>query len=154
MISWFLTKNKTRSTTPDELVDVLIQNKDLMYKEGTTNIGGVILYHFKNDRGEAQFSYGSVSITVDSVARSLGRAIICMGTLSNKNGELLECLIKDESVSITTKNGTSEEIPLSAFDSDIDFFQYTLLNLKYECSDASLIKLIKFITEFLDEQSK
>lgn len=154
MISWFLSKNKTRSTTPDELVDVLVQNKDLMYKEGITNIGGIILYRFKNDRGEAQFSYGSVTLTVDKVARSMGRSILCMSTISHKSGDLLECLIKDESVSISTKNGGSEDIPLSAFDSDIDFFQYTLLNLKYECSDASLIKLIKFITEFLDEQSK
>lgn len=154
MISWFLSKNKTRSTTCDELINVLVQNKDLMFKEGVTNIGGINLYHFKNEQGAAQFSYGSVTLTIDSVARSIGRVTIGLSTISTRSNDLLECLVKDEGVYFSTKKGASEEIPLSAFESEIDFFQYTLLNLKYECSDASLIKLIKFITEFLDEQSK
>lgn len=154
MISWLVSKNNARLTTCDELISVLTQNKDLLYKEGTTNIGGINLYHFKNDQGAAQFSYGSVTLTIDSVARSIGRVTVGLSTISTRSNDLLECLVKEESVVLPVKGNGSEDIPLSAFESDTDFFQYTLLNLKYECSDASLIKLIKFITEFLDEQSK
>lgn len=154
MISWFLSKNKTRTTTCDELVDVLVQNKDLLFKEGITNIGGIYLYHFKNDSNAAEFSYGSVSLVVEPpITRSYGRAVVSMSTIGGHK-DLLECLIKQDTVHFSTKSGQVVEVPFSAFDSEIDFFQYTLLNLKFECSDASLIKLLKFITEFLDEQAK
>lgn len=155
MISWFLSKNKTRTTTCDELVDVLVQNKDLLYKEGITNIGGINLYHFKNDNDAAEFSYGSVSLTVAKLSgrAAHGRAVVGISTIDNKN-DLLECLLREEDVYFTCKNGGGAEVPISAFESDVDFFQYTLLNLQYECSDASLIKLIKFISEFINEQSK
>lgn len=152
MISWFLSKNKIRTTTCDEFIDVIFNNKDLLYKEGTTNIGGIHLYHFKDDGDEVHLSYGSLFIVFEPLSRHVGKYFIRMG--SNGKTDLLECTLQKDNVCFSTKNGGNEEVPFSAFESDTDFFQYTLLNLKYECSDSSLIKLIKFITEFLNEQSK
>lgn len=153
MISWFLSKNSTRTTSTDELIHIIVQNKDLMYKEGVTNIGGINLYHYRDNNNAAIFSYGSVCLSLTRLASSIGRLDVGMSSIG-KNNDLFYFRINDEYICMNSKVNINEDIPLSAFESEVDFFQYTLLNLKYECSDASLLKLIKFIMEFLNEQSK
>lgn len=153
MISWFLSKNSTRTTSTDELIHIIVQNKDLMYKEGITNIGGINLYHYRDNNNAAIFSYGSVCLSLTRLASGIGRLDVGMSSIG-KNNDLFYFRVNDEYICMNSKVNIQEHIPLSAFESELDFFQYTLLNLKYECSDASLLKLIKFIMEFLNEQSK
>lgn len=155
MISWFLSKNNTRTTTPEELIDILVQNKDLMYSEGITNISGIPLYHFKQDGAGAGFSYGSVLLTLRRETKN-SPVWVVLGTKSGSLGEgnilnLQICSKSDEVIFFGSRG--METIPTSAFESETDFFQYTTLNLEYSCSDASLLKLTNFIMEFMNERS-
>lgn len=155
MISWFLSKNNTRTTTPEELIDVLVQNKDLMYSEGITNISGIPLYHFKQDGAGAGFSYGSVLLTVRKDGDK-SPVWVVLGTKSGSIGEgdILNLQISSNTDEITFFGSRGmETIPASAFESETDFFQYTTLNLEYSCSEASLLKLTNFIMEFMNERS-
>lgn len=152
MISWFLSKNKIRTTTCDELIDIVVTNKDLMYTEGVSNIDGIMFYRHKTSSSSVELSYGTTFLRFSPITRHDGAYHIGMGCVNDC--DFLDCRVNKEHVLFKTKQNRYEEVPLSAFDSEVDFFQYTLLNLDFECSDASLIKLIKFFTEFLDEQSK
>ena len=153
MISLFQSKNKTRTVSVEEFIDVITQNKDLFRSAGITNIGGINLYHFKNDDGNAQLSYGSLTIVFDRMYRTgtYNGYYVGISTIGTKNDKLQLLFEDEENVGITDNVGTIHKIPMSAFESDIDFFQYTLLNLKYSCTDASLTKLVRFIKEITNE---
>lgn len=149
MISLFLSKNKTRTTTLDELIDVVLCNKDLLYKEGITNIGGIMLYHIKNDNDDVELSYGTNVLIFEKSGYPNGYEISARTMSETRPG--LYMIIDNNSIKILDKSGFPHEIPKSAFDNEIDFFQYTLLNLYYSCTDSSLIKLVNFVKDLTNE---
>lgn len=155
MITLFLSKNNTRTSSVDELVNVLSTNRDLIYTNGMTKIGGIYLYHFKNDDNDAEISYGAyrIVITKDRNFDWKGDQIpgaqyqIGVSTIGYRN-ELFYAVLLGETVKIKNKEGKHEEIPLSAFASETDFFQYTTLNLDIDnITEASIVKLITLVSE-------
>jgi|AGFS01.1.fsa_nt_gi hypothetical protein len=139
-----LTKNKTRTTTLDELIQVMYHHKDLLYTEGYTNIGGINFYHFQNDRGDAEFSYGSNSIRIEKLAKSLGRFIVY---LNPEERDTFSMRFDAEDVYMADKQGKAQPVPYGGIN-EIDFFQYTLLNLSYTCSDDSIVKLVELLKDY------
>lgn len=146
MISLFLSKNSTRTTTLDELIDVIHNHKDLLEKNGSTMINGIRFYHFKNGDDEAVLSYGSNSLKIyKNWPTSTDKVYVVKTNVCSSDKELLRIQISKDKIDIGNGKSSSMEIPESAFDSEIDFFQYTLVGLKYSCTDASLIKLVKLL---------
>lgn len=135
------------ATTEDELIQTLLLHHDLMFVEGTTNIGGITFYHFQNDDGNAEFSYGTNSLVIEK-HNPINEGDITV-TFNPDSRNCIQILIrtKNDSVYMPDKNNTYHDIPLNAFN-EIDFFQYTLLNLSHKCSDDNLIKLVNLLKEF------
>ena len=147
MITSLLSRNKTRTATLNELIDTIITNRDLLFKEGVTNVGGMPFYHFRNDNNDACLSYGAYNLTFERVMDSKIKYRLVFDSIGDK-GDIASMYLRKDSVSIQDKVGTFHDVPYSAFDSDVDFFQYTLLNLQYgDISDKHLTKLIKFVQE-------
>ncbi|ELL7856468.1 hypothetical protein ENKO_076 [Klebsiella phage fENko-Kae01] len=140
-------KNHSCVTTEDDLIHTLLLHRDLMFKEGTTNIGGIPFYHFQNDSGAAEFSYGTHSLTIEK-NRSMGDCDLII-TINPDKRNCFQFFIRshDDSVHIPDKSMTYHSIPLNAFN-EFDFFQYTLLNLSHACSDDNLINLVNLLKEF------
>lgn len=139
-----LTKNNTRTTTLDELIQVMVLHKDLLYKDGYDNINGINFYHFQNDRGDAEFSYGSHSIIIERIAKSLGRFVVNLDP-EHRNGFSMR--FDSEDVYMSDKQGKGQPVPYGGIN-EIDFFQYTLLNLSYTCSDDSIVKLVNLLKDY------
>jgi hypothetical protein len=150
MISLFLSKNKTRLTTLDELIDVVVTNKDLLQKDGITNINGIVFYHCTNSDDEILLSYGSNCLKITKHHyRDIKRYHVCSHEMTSDT-ERLEFEITKEGVNFGDKAGSAVLLPHEAFECEINFFQYTLMNLKYSCTEQSIIKLVNLIQEVLD----
>lgn len=155
MISLFLSKNNTRTTTLDELIEVAVLHKDLLQKNGCTNINGIVYYHTKShENNDVILSYGTSSIRIHN--NGFGKRnlyTLKINSLSNEpTNNKLEILFNDqESINIKDKSDNMFiSVPVEAFDSETDFFQYSLLNFRHTCSDSNLIKLVKLIMEVIN----